>query len=648
MRIFANNFRFFVLIFCCMGFISCSSSDDESSGQPPGGQGNFTGQDALVSYLKTHYANSLIPQKLYYAGDSQWEAPSTGGEADGFTLTNVQEEGVDEPDKVKTNGEYICIAGKKKISIVDVTNPEQMAVIGEHSFPGEVNSLFLSGNVLVVLYTPQAGEGEIWRGTDLTGEGPVGMPYWIPVLAKTGIALLDITLPSEPIVLNHLVADGSFVDARLVNGYLHVVQQYMPDLPPLNLYYDGTQEDYQKKLAENQDQLAGLSYGDMVPQYTHFDEKGTILEQGPLVDPSRFVRPDSPQGGTMVTITSYDLKNPLADFRSTGLVADAHVVYASPVSLYLISTVWADEEEDGKDTSSTILHKFQMENLNADYRGKGEVPGAILNRFSCGEYQDVMRIATTTGRKWSAPSELKNNIYCLMENQGRIEIIGKIEGIAPEEAIYSARFIGDKGFLVTFEVIDPLFTVDLSDAYNPTIIGELKVPGYSSYIHPYKENLLITLGKDVKVVDKGVWDQGVQLSMFDVSVFDTPALLNKLVIGDRGTESLALYEHRAFTFWESEGLLAIPIELYVYETPPENPWEYGTYRFSGLYVLSVVQNQGFTFLGGIPSPDDGEGSYYDNWTRGVFIGDFVFSARQRSISSAPVDSLNNINHLSLQ
>jgi uncharacterized secreted protein with C-terminal beta-propeller domain len=268
--------------------------------------------------------------------------------------------------------------------------------------------------------------------------------------------------------------------------------------------------------------------------------------------------------------------------------------------------------------------------------GTGEVPGQILNQFSLGEYEDVLRIATNSGT-WGAGS--LNNVYCLKVIGSRLEIIGKLEGLAPGEDIYSALFIGTRGFLVTFVKIDPLFTIDLSDPYNPIALGELKVPGYSDYIHPMDENHLITIGKDA-IMDNGfAWYQGLQLSIFDVSDFENPLLLYKELIGDRGTSSEAEYNHKAFTFWAEENLLAIPVDLYEHEALPVNPYDWGTYKFSGLYVYRVTVENGFEYLGRINT--DISTYYYNDWLRGLFINNDVYAVNNEAVQSADIGDIEN-------
>ena len=223
-----------------------------------------------------------------------------------------------------------------------------------------------------------------------------------------------------------------------------------------------------------------------------------------------------------------------------------------------------------EDQETTILHKISIDTGDVTYIAQGEVPGHILNQFSMDEHNGFFRIATTSGNNWMEGSQTSNNIYILDDT---LKQVSKIENIAPGESIYAARFLGDRAYLVTFVQVDPLFTIDLSDPYNPRILGELKIPGYSEYLHPYDETHIIGIGKEVdpsidadKVHTPGAVYYtailGLKLALFDVSDIEHPVEEAKIVIGDRGTDSPALYDHKAFLFDREKELLVIPVSLY--------------------------------------------------------------------------------------
>lgn len=637
-----------VFIFGCSG-----GTEVGNPIQPPGSIAP-TAEQELEDYLKEQYATSVLDNDAYYMEAMTFEdavaevaagaAPAPNDSAADFSRTNVQEQGVDESDQVKTDGTYLYVAGQRKINIVKAIPPDAMGLVGTIYISGYVEALYLYNDILVVLHTPDDSEAGTWTGTDLTGRADVGMPYWLPVKAEIGVMLVDISDPSTPNRISEVRADGSLVSSRLTGGKLHIVQQYLPDLPPLTLYYEDTDENRDAAISANRQTLEPLTLDDLTPGYETVDQDGHTIDSGRLVATEDFYQPEDPAGGSTVTLMTFDMNDLAQPFQSMAIIADVHLIYASTESLYTIATYWDSSAEaigDFDQHQQTIIHKFDLSGEKITSLGNGRVQGRVLNQFSLGEYEyegeGVLRIATTTGNNWWAGTSSSNHVYCLKETDGHLEIIGKVEGLAPGETLYSARFIGTRGFLVTFVRIDPLFTLDLSDPADPKVVGELKVPGYSDYIHPLGESHLLTIGKDTKEQDGFTLIQGVQLSVFDITDFANPALLYKEIIGDRGTGSEALYNHKAFTFWAEEGLLAIPIQLY--EEAPDNPWDWGSHTFSGLYVYRTTVSSGFELLGRI---DTNSSVYtYPDWTRGIFIDTSVYAVKSDAVRAAGIDDIEN-------
>jgi hypothetical protein len=265
------------------------------------------------------------------------------------------------------------------------------------------------------------------------------------------------------------------------------------------------------------------------------------------------------------------------------------------------------------------------------------VPGWIVNQFSLGEYGGVLRIATTDYTEDF--SGFTNAVFCLKPDGERLKAIGRIDGITPGEKIYAARFIGARGYLVTFVQVDPLITLDLSDPSRPAILGELVLPGYSTYIHPVDDDRLVTLG--LKTLEEGGWvlNDGLQLSLFDVSDPARPSLMDQVILGDRGTSSEALWNHKAFTFHTEADFIAFPVDLYEAEGGGD-PWTTGTYLFSGLYVYGLDRDAGFSLLGRISTLAD-EGLFYSYWTRGIFMEDSVLAVNADAVWSAEASDIEH-------
>jgi uncharacterized secreted protein with C-terminal beta-propeller domain len=296
---------------------------------------------------------------------------------------------------------------------------------------------------------------------------------------------------------------------------------------------------------------------------------------------------------------------------------------------------------------NTVVYKFALKDNEVTYLSKGEVPGRILNQFSMDEDRDYFRIATTTGNVWDTGENIsKNNLYVMDKN---LSISGKIEGIAPGEKIYSVRFMGDRGYMVTFRKVDPLFVIDLKDAKNPRILGALKIPGYSDYLHPYDENHIIGFGKDAEEAYSSdgnqanfAFYQGMKIAIFDVSDVANPKEKFSIKIGDRGTTSELLYNHKALLFSKEKNILSFPITVYELKEPDkQNPSKYGEFAFQGAYVYGVDLEKGFTLRGKITHLTGEDymkaGQYwYDsdrNVERIIYIGDNLYTISKKMIKA---------------
>jgi len=275
------------------------------------------------------------------------------------------------------------------------------------------------------------------------------------------------------------------------------------------------------------------------------------------------------------------------------------------------------------------------------------------------EYRENFRIATTTGHiaKTFDLATSRNHVYVLDMN---LTIVGKLENLAPGEKIYSARFMGERCYLVTFKKVDPLFVISLEDPSNPKVLGKLKIPGYSNYLHPYSENFLIGIGKETVEAEEGdfAWYQGVKISLFDVSDVEHPKEIAKYEIGDRGTDSPVLWDHKALLFDKERNLLAIPVlvaeideEKYPNGIPP---FTHGDFVWQGVYVFNIAEKD-LTLRRGITHLDDESellksGYYlYSEYSvkRSLFIGDFLYAISDKKIKINSLATLQEINEIEL-
>lgn len=627
----------------------CGGTEGGNPGSPP----IFGDERDLEGYIKDQYAAAVVPRP----GTSSYPAvpmdTGAGNDTSGSEAardhsdTNVQETGVDESDQVKTDGRYLYVAQDQAVQIIYLGDNGAMDAVATVAVGGVVDSLYLYAPYLVVLYHPAGDQPTDWCGgidpVLAGGEVLVAMPCWIPTQAETGVLLVDVGTPDQPSVVRELVFDGNLVSSRRIGSRLHVITQFVPVLPVLEPFYDAAVESRKAVIERNRQALAGVALDDLVPSFEVRDGAGEVIDGGRLITTGNFLLPSDAQGGSVTTVTTLDLDSPQADPTSVAALLDARHVYASTTSLYLAAEHydWAASTEEFYATTTTTIHKFDLPGGQAVFAGSGTVSGTVLDQFSFGEYQGVLRVATTTGDTWSGSA--RSHVFCLRAGADGLEIIGRLDDLAPGELLYAARFVGGRGFLVTFVNIDPLFTLDLSDPTHPTAVGELKVPGYSDYIHPLGDNHLLTIGKDAVVDGDFAWYQGLQVSLFDVTDFAHPQLLHVAKIGDRGTESEALHAPKAFTFWAGHDLLALPVDLYQHTAAPQHPSDYGTYAFSGLYVYRVTVDGGFAFLGRIGTTGDVSPPWpsYGGWTRGLFAGATVYAATPDAVRSAAIDDIEN-------
>jgi len=288
----------------------------------------------------------------------------------------------------------------------------------------------------------------------------------------------------------------------------------------------------------------------------------------------------------------------------------------------------------------TVLHRIQIENNEISYVADGQVPGTVLNQFSMDEHDGYFRIATTL--HW------KNNVYTMNMD---LEIVGRLENIAPRETIHSARFMGDICYLVTFQKIDPFFVIDLSNPYSPQILGELKIIGYSDYLHPYDENHVIGVGKEtIPEAADFSWHQGVKISLFDVTDMCEPKEIAKFIIGDRGSDSPVLRDHKAFLFDREKNLLVLPVSVTKINESGAPPYIYGEAVYQGAHVftVSLMLEEKIMLRGRITHIENGDvrdTSFHI--IRTLYIGEVLYTISNSKLKMNYLSDLTEINELNL-
>ena len=465
-------------------------------------------------------------------------ANSAGSKSDvDYSGTNIQVAGVDEADIVKTDGRYIYLSRLNTVYIIKAYPAEEAKLLTKIRFDVEVNDLFVAGDKLVVF---TMGYSRVFA-SKAGGVSPM------PMISTTTVYFYNISDRVNPVRERTYEAEGGYMATRMIGEYVYVVSQKGAWV------YNGVLD--LPAYTEN-----GKPY--LIPATSIYYYNGT--------DPHYAYT-------TVASINTQKPKDPVTS--KTFLLGSSSTVFCSANYLYLTTGGY----------SSTGVHKIKLDNGNIEGIADGSVPGWVLNQFSMDESNNYFRIATTTGHAWGV-STSKNNVYIL---DADLKIVGRLEDLAPGEQIYSARFMGDRLYLVTFKKVDPLFVIDLKDPTAPKVLGKLKIPGYSNYLHPYDETHIIGLGKEAIDSEKGnfAWYQGVKLSLFDVSDVANPREVAKLEIGNRGTDSPALSDHKAFLFSREKNLLVIPIleariDPSIYGGRVQANI-YGDYVYQGAYVFQI-------------------------------------------------------------
>ncbi len=520
-----------------------------------------------------------------------------------YSTTNIQVEGVDEADIIKNDGKYIYAVSGSKIVIIDAY-PAESAKIMSETEAGDAREIFISGNRLVVFGSYYDNEPRIMESAK---------PLYYSYPQKTFIKVYDISDRANPVMKRNITLDGNYYDSRMIGDYVYAVinnPAYYREEMPVPLF------------SPKQAGFPDIYYFDM-PDYSY----------------------------TYTNIVSLNINSDRFSNKAF-LLGSASSMYVSLDNIYITYTKWEEQNE------KTAIHRISISNGQIKYEASGEVSGHVLNQFSMDEYNGYFRIATTTGQvSRTGESSSTNNIYVM---SGNLSAAGKLEGLAPGESIYSARFMGNRAYLVTFKKIDPLFVIDLTEPANPKVLGKLKIPGYSDYLHPYDENHIIGIGKEAVEAEEGnfAWYQGIKLSLFDVTDVENPKEVSKFNIGDRGTDSEALREHKAFLFSKQKNLLVIPIllaEIDKEKYPEDVPSNmYGDFVWQGAYVFSLDLQNGFALKGRV-SHDDNEtlmksGYYYSSpysVKRTLYMDNVLYTVSGKMIKMNNLDSMGEINRIEL-
>lgn len=568
------------------------------SGMDPWGGGPMFADDRAVdeAVLAPIVGDGDVPA----AGVPATVAPT----ATEHSTTNVQEAGIDEPDVVKTDGERLVAVVDGVLRVVDVTADEP-ALLGSLALPsGWGHELLLAGDRAFVLShggtTPEVLRSAGVDDDELTD------PATVPGGETTVLQEIDLSTPARPTVTTTQVIEGRYLTARVVDGTARVVVTSPPAGLDLVTPTGPGAEAYAEET--NRRILADLDATAWLPDVTTVDGQGRAVTE-PLVSCADVAHPDTFSGFGTLTVASIDLDQPLDVTDAVSVLADGETVYASAGSLYVATNEWVDPvvlgpvaeaEADGdweraedlraelEDADPTTIHRFDIgEPGPAAYVGSGTVPGHLLSQFALSEHEGVLRVATTAGSPWGAGDTSESLVTTLALDRQELVELGQVGDMGRGEQIYAVRFIGDRGYVVTFRQTDPLYVLDLADPADPRVTGELEMPGYSAYLHPVGDDLLLGVGQDG--TDDGRLT-GAAVSLFDVSDPADPRRVDHLNLGSGSSD--VEWDHRAFLWWAPDALALLPLQT----------WDAGSPR-SGAVGLDVSAD-GLTERGDLAAPAD--------------------------------------------
>ena len=439
-----------------------------------------------------------------------------------YSGTNVQEAGVDEPDLMKSDGRRLVTVARGVLTVVDI-GAAAPRISGTLPLPGDSapTELLLSGDRAVVF-------GVAWE------ERP-----------SSTVRIVDLADPSKPAIVATLRMEGNYVSARLAGGVVRLVVEHglkgprfaFPDEPVLP-------EDVDHLVARNKAAIQRSRVEDWLPTYT-LERPGRAPLTEPLAPCAAVLRPKAFAGLGTVSVLTLDPADP-APANPACVLGGGHLVYAGPDNLYVATERWQVA------AGSTELHRFAIPGAEpATYVASGEVEVTVLNQFSMSELDGRLRVATTVQ---TPRGGTENVVHVLEAHGGRLVSIGRLGGLGHEgETIHSVRFMGTKGYVVTFRQTDPLYVIDLHDPRHPQLRGELQVPGFSSYLHPLSDSVLLGVGRG----PGSQGGQGLQLSLFDVRDPARPVRIANQVFEQ--AHSPAEHDHHAFLWWAPAGRLVVPV-----------------------------------------------------------------------------------------
>lgn len=547
--------------------------------------------ERMNEYAKTTGMGVTMEAKSEAVQDTAAGEASYGYEGSGYSDTNIREEGVGEGDIVKTDGDRIYVLNNRRIDIVDISG-EELQELGEIELNGEsyVSEIFVKNDRLIAVYS----ETESPEETE-TGEH-VGV-YREYTVAET----FDISNPAKPKSIGKISQSGNFHTMRVVGDYVYMLSNYYPDM-----------------------QCGVRDVASYIPSV-----------QGKMMESTDIFLPSQKMGSQYTVITSFSLDDPEEKTDSKAVFGTTGMCYVSGENIYICESDYG-YGDSSNDVTSTWIRKISYKDGELRAVGQTKVDGLLNDSFSIDEYKSNLRLVTSVSynndngvmpislfrsdaaAEEETAKEDSNTLYVLDKN---LKELSRIEGLAEDEQVYSARFMGDTGYFVTYKQVDPLFSVDLSNPKNPKILGELKIPGFSEYLHPYGEGKLLGIGMDVD--ETGTTTNGVKLSMFDISDPKDVEEVHKYVLEGTYSTDVA-YNYKAALIDVEKNLIGFTA--------------YGDIQY--YYIFSYDEN-GFTEI------FKRELTGMSSDVRGIYAGENLYLVAGNTIESYQLDTFEKIDDIVL-
>ena len=522
------------------------------------------------------------------------KAESITQDVQNHSTTNIQVANVDEADIVKTDGEYIYYVKRYKVYIVKA---DEMKIVSEIVEIRNDNSsfapreIYIKDNKLIILGNRHQLENQTFQNKI---EGVLTDSYNVTSKNFAEAIVYDISDKENPKQERVVSIDGNYTNSRMIGDNLYFISNKYPtyyrtigDEEILPICKDTAATYETKRIA-----ATDIAYFPDTKSYSYMLVAGFNINNDEEVNVETFF-------------------------------GASDTIYASENNLYITHMDYSYRD------SKTIIYKFNLKNSEIKFAAKGEIEGDLNNQFSMDEYEGNLRIATT-GYNGDTST---NQLYVLDKD---LKEIGKIENMALDERIYSVRFIGKVGYIVTFKQIDPLFVIDLSDPTNPEIKGELKIPGYSSYLHPYDENHIIGIGYNTKENGfGGVTNTTLKMSMFDVSDLENPKEMFNVSIGKHTSYSDILYNHKALFYNKSKNLIGFPATIREYNYRNDK---------NAFVIYKIDLEEGFKEYGKIEQKIN----YMENIDRAIYIGDVLYTLSETRINSYDLNTFESLKILELE